>query len=93
MLRAIKTIGRRKEQLDKGIEFDPEKKSTLSLLADQNKLTKAIGEESLELGRAIALGEGEVGEAADLIWTVLVALESSDISPLSVFDELSKRNK
>jgi phosphoribosyl-ATP pyrophosphohydrolase len=90
---AIKTIGERKKQLDEGADFDPNKKSTLLLLSDQNKLFKALGEEMMEFGRALMLGEGEVEEAADIFFTVFTALTANNQSPLEVFNELTRRNK
>lgn len=93
LLGAIKAIANRKAQLDAGTDFDQSKKSTLSLMADQNKLFKALGEEQMEFGRALMLGEGEIGEAADIFYTVFTALAANGQSPLEVFNELARRNK
>lgn len=93
ILNVITNIAERKKQLEMGIQFDPEKKSTLSLLASENKRVKALGEEIAEFERAIIRGEGEVEEAADVLYTVFTALTANGKSPLEVFNELAKRNQ
>lgn len=92
LLRVMATIARRKQELDAGA--DPgTKKSTLLLLADQNRLVKTIGEESAELIQALVTEDGTVGEAADLFWATMVALTREGQSPLLMFEELGRRNQ
>ncbi len=90
---ASQTLKKRYAQLKNGAEFDPDTKSTLSLMADDNKLRKALGEESAELIAAQALNKNVVGEAADLRWTSDVAIVKSGSTPIRAINEDSRRNK
>lgn len=93
LLVAIKTMLERKKQLDAGAGPDTSRKNTMLLLYDENKLTKAIGEESAELVRALVRGEDVVDEAADMIFTTLLAPLCEGSSGLAVFNELIRRNQ
>ena len=68
---------------------------TRRLLADRNLRLKKLGEECAELITACADGdrEGAIGEGADLIYHVLVALRGVGVSLQDVSVELARREK
>lgn len=68
---------------------------TRRLLADRNLRLKKLGEECAELIAACADGnrEGAIGEGADLIYHVLVALRAVGVSLQDVSVELARREK
>ncbi|MDR2884389.1 MAG: phosphoribosyl-ATP diphosphatase [Deferribacteraceae bacterium] len=69
---------------------------TSSLLkAGENKLVKKLGEENAEFIRAIISGSDEevAGEAADIIYHLMVSLEHRNVPFEMVVDTLTKRFK
>ena len=68
---------------------------TARLLADRNLRLKKLGEECAELIAACADGnrEGAIGEGADLIYHVLVALRAVGVSLQDVSVEQARREK
>jgi phosphoribosyl-ATP pyrophosphohydrolase len=75
-------------------EADPSVSYTRQLL-DQGvaKCAKKLGEEGVETALAVVAGEREtvVTEAADLVYHLMVALESRGIKVGEVLEELSRR--
>lgn len=90
---AMDTLLQRKRQLDEGAVPDTSRKNSMLLLSDENRLAKAIGEEAAELVRAMVRSEGTVNEAADNIFTTLLAPIRDGYSGLSVINELIRRNR
>jgi phosphoribosyl-ATP pyrophosphohydrolase len=71
---------------------------TSRLLADRkgiDKVLEKVGEESTEFILAVKNGKDEltVGEAADLLFHMLVALRAANIDLADVMGELEKRRK
>jgi phosphoribosyl-ATP pyrophosphohydrolase/phosphoribosyl-AMP cyclohydrolase len=68
---------------------------TRRLLADRNLRLKKLGEECAELVTACADGDREraVGEGADLIYHMLVALRAVGVTLEDVCLELTRREK
>jgi phosphoribosyl-ATP pyrophosphohydrolase/phosphoribosyl-AMP cyclohydrolase len=68
---------------------------TRRLLADRNLRFKKLGEECAELVTACADGDREraVGEGADLMYHVLVALRAVGVSLEDLCVELARREK
>jgi len=93
MLMALQKMQERKRQLEAGAQPDASRKNTMLLLSDENKLAKAIGEESAELVRALIRDEGVVDEAADMVFTALLAPIRDKSSGLAVLNELIRRNQ
>ena len=75
---------------------DPSAKSyTSRLLADKNLRAKKVGEEATELVMALG-GEGPkriAGEAADLLYHVLVACAAEGVTLRDITEELGRRRK
>jgi len=71
----------------------PEKSYTTSLLRDDNKRMKKIGEEAAELLRALHVGDEDAvaEEAADVIFHVAVALRARGVSLARVMEKLRER--
>lgn len=73
---------------------DPKESRTAKLFAaGVPKIAQKVGEEATEVVVA-ALAEGDealVGEAADLIYHLLVLLSARGVSPQSVYAELAAR--
>ncbi len=92
-LRAItQTITSRWLDVMRGKKPDQNRKNTSLLLADENKLVKAIGEEAAELIRATIIGEDVAEETADTIYNSFIANIRSRSSPLKAFNVLGQRN-
>jgi len=73
---------------------EPSGSYTASLLAKgTNKCAEKFGEEAIEAIVAAASGNRKelTGEAADVLFHLLVLLKSSDISLSEVLDELNRR--
>ncbi len=70
---------------------------TEKLLADQNARVKKIGSEAVELVREECRPDFDperfVGEAADMVYAVTVALGARGLSMMAVYDELARRNE
>ena len=71
----------------------PEKSYTNKLLSDKKLSVEKAKEEVAELIDAIEKNSNKVHEAADVLYHLLVLLESSGIQIEEVMDELKKRQK
>ena len=84
--RLIKTIRKRKNlPLDKSY--------TNKLLNDKNLSLSKVKEEIEELFEAVEKNSNKIHEAADVIYHLMVYLESNDIKIEDVMEELKKRQK
>ena len=70
---------------------DPEKSYTNKLLNDKKMCVAKVSEEINELIKAIAKNDNNVHEAADVLYHLLVLLESNGIKIEDVMEELKKR--
>ena len=82
----IQTIRERKNSL-------PEKSYTKELLNDKNLCVSKVKEEIGELIEAIDKNSNKIHEATDVIYHLMVYLESSNIKIEDVMTELKKRRK
>jgi len=66
---------------------------TKRLLADPIKPAKKVGEEGVEVAIAAVAQDKDalISETADLLYHLLVVLESRDVSLEEVYDELERR--
>ncbi|MDQ0467391.1 phosphoribosyl-ATP diphosphatase [Labrys wisconsinensis] len=75
-------------------EASPEESWTARLLAaGPSRAAKKFGEEAIEFVIAAAEGDGKqiVGEAADVLYHLLVALKARDVALAAVMAELEQR--
>ena len=70
---------------------DPEKSYTSKLLNNKKMNVEKVNEEVKELIEAIQKNENQVHEAADVLYHLLVLLESSGVKIEDVMQELKKR--
>ena len=70
---------------------DPEKSYTSKLLNNKKMNVEKVNEEVKELIEAIQKNENQVYEAADVLYHLLVLLESSGVKIEDVMQELKKR--
>ena len=70
---------------------NPEKSYTNKLLNNKKMVVEKINEEILELIEAIQKNDNQVHEAADVLYHLLVLLESNGIKIEDVMQELKKR--
>ena len=70
---------------------NPEKSYTSKLLNDKKMNVAKLNEEVKELIEAIQKNENQVHEAADVLYHLLVLLESSGVKIEDVMQELKKR--
>ena len=70
---------------------DPEKSYTNKLLNDKKMCVAKVSEEINELIKAIEKNDNKVHEAADVLYHLLVLLESNAIKIEDVMKELKKR--
>ncbi len=63
------------------------------MLADENVLVKALGEENAELIRAVIRNEDVANETADNLFTMIVANVKSGVMSAKAFNTLFARNK
>ena len=82
----VKTIRDRKKS-------SSEKSYTHKLLNNKKLIIKKVEEELKELKDAINNNNNQVHESADLMYHLLVLLESNDIKIEKVLEELKKRTK
>ena len=82
----IKTIRERKN-------YSPEQSYTNKLLNDKNLSVSKVKEEIGELIEAVEENSNNIHEAADVIYHLMVYLESSNIKIEDVMEELKKRQK
>ena len=82
----VKTIRDRKKS-------SSEKSYTYKLLNNKKLIIEKVEEELEELKDAINSNNNQVHESADLIYHLLVLLESNDIKIEDVLEELEKRKK
>ena len=82
----IKTIRERKN-------YSPEQSYTNKLLNDKNLSVSKVKEEIGELIEAVEENLNKTHEAADVIYHLMVYLESNDIKIEDVMKELKKRQK
>ena len=69
----------------------PDKSNTHKLLNDKKMCSDKVNEEIKELLEAIQKNDNQVHEAADVLYHLLVLLESSKIKIEDVMQELKKR--
>ena len=82
----IKTIRERKNS-------SPERSYTNKLLNDENLSESKVKEEIGELFKAVEENSNKIHEAADVIYHLMVYLESNEIKIEDVMEELKKRQK
>ena len=82
----IKTIRERKNS-------SPDQSYTNKLLNDKNLSVSKVKEEIGELIEAVEENSNKIHEAADVIYHLMVFLESSNIKIEDVMQELKKRQK
>ena len=70
---------------------NPEKSYTNKLLNNKKMCVSKVNEEINELIRAIEKNDNKVHEAADVLYHLLVLLESNGIKIEDVMEELKKR--
>ena len=70
---------------------DPEKSYTNKLLNNKKMCATKLNEEINELIKAIEKNDNKVHEAADVLYHLLVLLESNGIKIEDVMEELKKR--
>ena len=70
---------------------NPEKSYTNKLLNDKKMCITKVNEEINELIKAIEKNDNKVHEAADVLYHLLVLLESNGIKIEDVMEELKKR--
>jgi phosphoribosyl-ATP pyrophosphohydrolase len=82
----IKTIRERKN-------FSPDQSYTNKLLKDKKLIVSKVKEEIKELIEAVEENSNVIHEAADVIYHLMVYLESNNIKIEDVMEELKKRQK
>ena len=82
----IKTIRERKKS-------SPDQSYTNKLLNDKNLNLSKVKEEIGELIEAVEENSNQIHEAADVIYHLMVYLESNNIKIEDVMEELKKRQK
>ena len=82
----IKTIRERKKS-------SPDKSYTNKLLNDKNLSVAKVKEEIGELIEAVEKNSNTIHEAADVVYHLMVYLETNNIKIEDVMNELSKREK
>ena len=82
----IKTIRDRKKS-------SPDKSYTNKLLNDKNLSVSKVKEEISELIEAVEKNKNKIHESADVIYHLLVYLETNNIKIEDVMEELAKRKK
>jgi phosphoribosyl-ATP pyrophosphohydrolase len=82
----IKTIRERKNS-------SPDQSYTNKLLNDKNLSVSKVKEEIGELIEAVEENSNQIHEAADVIYHLMVYLESNNIKIEDVMEELKKREK
>ena len=82
----IKTIRERKN-------YSPDQSYTSKLLNDKNLSLSKVKEEIGELIEAVEDNSNKTHEAADVIYHLMVYLESNNIKIEDVMEELKKRQK
>ena len=82
----IKTIRERKN-------YSPEQSYTNKLLNDKNLSVSKVKEEIGELIEAVEENSNKIHEAADVIYHLMVYLESNNVKIEDVMEELKKRQK
>tara|TARA_B110000444_G_scaffold205928_1_gene199276 strand:+ start:259 stop:531 length:273 start_codon:yes stop_codon:yes gene_type:complete len=82
----IKTIRERKN-------FSPDQSYTNKLLKDKKLSVSKVKEEIKELIEAVEENSNVIHEAADVIYHLMVYLESNNIKIEDVMEELKKRQK
>ena len=71
----------------------PDKSYTNKLLNDQNLSAEKVKEEIKELFEAVEKNTNKIHESADVLYHMLVYLETNGIKIEDVMDELKKRKK
>ena len=71
----------------------PDQSYTNKLLKDKNLNVSKVKEEIGELFEAVEKNSNKIHEAADVIYHLMVYLESNDIKIEDVMEELKKRQK
>ena len=71
----------------------PDKSYTNKLLNDKKLSTEKVKEEIKELFEAVEKNTNEIHESADVLYHLLVYLETNGIKIEDVMDELKKRKK
>ena len=71
----------------------PDKSYTNKLLNDKNLSAEKVKEEIKELFEAVEKNTNKIHESADVLYHLLVYLESNGIKIEDVMDELQKRKK
>ena len=82
----VKTIRERKSS-------SPDKSYTNKLLNDKNLSKEKVKEEIKELLEAVEKNTNKIHESADVLYHLLVYLESNGIKIEDVIDELQRRKK
>lgn len=86
------TLKDRQNQALAGIQPDDRRKSTLQLLNDANSRRKNLGEECAELVSADSLGQGVLGEGADVSFAAKIIALANGYSPIRLLNEELARN-
>ena len=71
----------------------PDKSYTNKLLNDKKLSTEKVKEEIKELFEAVEKNTNKIHESADVLYHLLVYLETNEIKIEDVMDELKKRKK
>ena len=71
----------------------PDKSYTNKLLNDQNLSAEKVKEEIKELFEAVEKNTNKIHESADVLYHLLVYLETNEIKIEDVMEELKKRKK
>ena len=71
----------------------PDKSYTNKLLNDKKLSTEKVKEEIKELFEAVEKNTNKIHESADVLYHLLVYLETNEIKIEDVMDELEKRKK
>ena len=71
----------------------PDKSYTNKLLNDQNLSAEKVKEEIKELFEAVEKNTNKIHESADVLYHLLVYLETNEIKIEDVIEELNKRKK
>jgi len=73
--------------------FSPEKSYTKKLLNDKSLITSKVKEEINELLESVDNDTNKIHEAADVLYHLVVYLETNGIKIEDVMEELNKRKK
>ena len=73
--------------------FSPEKSYTKKLLNDKSLITSKVKEEINELLESVDNDANKIHEAADVLYHLVVYLETNGIKIEDVMEELNKRKK